>query len=96
MPKTVARRSVAGHGPVVGETMGHMATGNDNNPFSSDAPFLDLLVSVKTMTATIAKEMGDTVNSGDHYQVLFLLGVLLSITFIVNLTAHLVTRFKRK
>ena len=51
-----------GMGRVVGETMAVlMATGNaDNNPFSSDAPFLDLLVSVKTMTATIAKEMGDT------------------------------------
>ena len=89
-----------GMGRVVGETMAVlMATGNaDNNPFSSDAPFLDLLVSVKTMTATIAKEMGDTVNGGDHYQVLFLLGVLLfSITFIVNLTAHLVIHgVKRK
>jgi phosphate transport system permease protein len=42
--------------------------------------------------------MGDTVNGGDHYQVLFLLGVLLfSITFIVNLTAHLVIHgVKRK
>ena len=90
-----------GMGRVVGETMAVlMATGNaDNNPFSSDAPFLDLLVQFrKTMTATIAKEMGDTVNGGDHYQVLFLLGVLLfSITFIVNLTAHLVIHgVKRK
>ena len=76
-----------------------MATGNaDNNPFSSEAPFLDALVSVKTMTATIAKEMGVTVKGGDHYKVLFLLGVLLfTITFIVNLVAHLVIHgVKRK
>ena len=40
---------------------------------------------------TIAAELGETSKGSDHYQVLFLIGVLLfSITFIVNLAADLV------
>jgi ABC-type uncharacterized transport system permease subunit len=29
------------------------------------------------MTATIAQEMGDAVQGGEHYQVLFIIGVVL-------------------
>jgi phosphate transport system permease protein len=55
------------------------------------------LDSVRTVTATIAAELGETARGGDHYRVLFVLGVLLFlITFLVNLTADLVIRGVRK
>ena len=48
---------------------------------------------VRTMTATIASELGETVRGGAHYQVLFMIGVVLfAITFVVNLTADLVVK----
>lgn len=48
---------------------------------------------VRTMTATIAAELGEAVHGGDHYRVLFLMGVVLFVlTFFVNLTADLVVK----
>jgi phosphate transport system permease protein len=42
------------------------------------------------MTATIAAEMGETVQGSDHYFALFAIGIILfAITFIVNLLADL-------
>ena len=69
-----------------------------NNPFDSTFPFFHALTEVKTLTATIASEMGEVERGGDHWQVLFLIGVLLfTITFIVNMTAHFVVHgVKRK
>mgnify|MGYP003310670518 FL=1 len=42
--------------------------------------------------------MGEVERGGDHWQVLFLIGILLfTITFVVNMTAHLVVHgVKRK
>ncbi len=77
----------------VGETMAVlMATGHAVN--IPDSPF----DSVRTMTATIAAELGETAHGSPHYRVLFVLGlVLFTITFLVNLTADLVIRgFKGK
>jgi phosphate transport system permease protein len=76
----------------VGETMAVlMATGHSINIPSS------LLDSVRTLTATIAAELGETAQHSDHYRVLFLIGVLLfTITFVVNLTADLIVRGVRK
>ena len=89
-----------GMGRVVGETMAVlMATGHAlNNPFDSTFPFFHALTEVKTLTATIASEMGEVERGGDHWQVLFLIVVLLfTITFIVNMTAHFVVHgVKRK
>ena len=89
-----------GMGRVVGETMAVlMATGHAlNNPFDSTFPFFHALTEVKTLTATIASEMGEVERGGDHWQVLFPIGVLLfTITFIVNMTAHFVVHgVKRK
>ena len=89
-----------GMGRVVGETMAVlMATGHAlNNPFDSTFPFFHALTEVKTLTATIASEMGEVERGGDHWQVLFQIGVLLfTITFIVNMTAHFVVNgVKRK
>ncbi len=44
-------------------------------------------------TATIAAELGEASVHSDHYQVLFIIGILLfTITFAVNLAADLVVR----
>jgi phosphate transport system permease protein len=54
---------------------------------------LSPLDSVRTLTATIAAELGEAPVGSDHYQVLFIIGILLfSITFAVNLTADLIVR----
>jgi len=76
----------------VGETMAVlMATGNSVNiPHS-------LFDSVRTLTQTIAAELGETSHGSDHYRVLFLIGVLLFIiTFVINLSADLAVRGIRK
>jgi phosphate transport system permease protein len=81
-----------GVGRGIGETMAVlMATGHSVNiPHSA-------LDSVRTMTATIAAELGETARGSDHYRVLFILGTLLfTMTFAVNLTADLVIRGVRK
>jgi len=81
-----------GIGRAVGETMAVlMATGHSVNiPHSIFDP-------VRTLTATIAAELGETSQGSDHYQVLFIIGILLfSITFVVNLAADLVVKGVRK
>jgi phosphate transport system permease protein len=81
-----------GVGRGIGETMAVlMATGHSVNiPLSP-------LDSVRTMTATIAAELGETARGSDHYRVLFVLGSLLfTLTFLVNLTADLVIRGVKK
>jgi phosphate transport system permease protein len=72
----------------IGETMAVlMATGH-----AVQIPH-SVLDSVRTLTATIAAELGEAPVHSDHYQVLFLIGVLLfSITFVVNLTADLIIK----
>ena len=69
-----------------------MATGHAVNiPHSIFDP-------VRTLTATIAAELGEASEGSQHYRVLFLIGVLLfSITAVVNLTADMAIRgIKRK
>ena len=45
---------------------------------------------VRTMTATIAAEMGEVAQGSTHFHVLFAVGILLFvITFLVNLAASL-------
>ncbi len=69
-----------GFGRIVGETMTVlMVTGNSPN---LRATFLS---PVRTMTATIAAEMGEVVQGSDHYFSLFAIGlVLFIISFITN------------
>jgi phosphate transport system permease protein len=84
-----------GVGRAIGETMAVLlATGHSvNNPFNGEFPFLHALESVKTLTATIAAEMGEAPRDSDHYQVLFTIGILLfTLTFAVNLTADLIVK----
>jgi phosphate transport system permease protein len=48
------------------------------------------------MTATVALEMGDTVQNSPHYYALFAVGLaLFAITFAVNLVADLALRRTR-
>lgn len=55
-----------------------------------------LLDPVRTLTATIAAELGEAPVGSDHYQVLFIIGILLfSLTFIVNLSAELMVKGAR-
>ena len=75
-----------GIGRAIGETMAvMMVTGNAARmPLSLDSFFLP----VRTMTATIAAEMGEVAQGSTHFHVLFAIGIVLfAITFIVNLVA---------
>jgi len=48
---------------------------------------------VRTLTATVAAELGETVEGGMHYRVLFVIGSLLMIiSLITNLTADLIVK----
>lgn len=83
-----------GIGRAIGETMTvMMVTGN--------APILprgigNLFSPVRTMTATIAAEMGEVANGSVHYHVLFLIGIVLFlISLAVNITASTVI-FRQK
>jgi phosphate transport system permease protein len=81
-----------GVGRAVGETMAVlMATGHAVNiPHSIFDP-------VRTLTATIAAELGEASEGSQHYRVLFLLGVLLfSMTFVINVTADMIIRGIKK
>jgi phosphate transport system permease protein len=84
-----------GVGRAIGETMAvMMVTGN--------APVLPsglqaLFHPVRTMTATIAAEMGEVANGSTHYHTLFLIGVVLfAITLAVNLVAASIVFRQRK
>lgn len=75
-----------GVGRAIGETMTVlMVTGNAARmPLGFDAFFH----SVRTMTATIAAEMGEVARGSTHYHVLFVVGLALFIvTFLINLLA---------
>ncbi|MBN1854764.1 MAG: phosphate ABC transporter permease subunit PstC [Pirellulales bacterium] len=77
-----------GVGRAVGETMAVlMATGHAVQIPQS------LLDPVRTLTATIAAELGEVVAGGTHYRVLFVIGMVLFVmTFVVNLSADLVIK----
>lgn len=85
-----------GIGRVIGETMTvMMVTGN--------APVMPkglnaILMPVRTMTATIASEMGEVAIGSEHYQVLFFIGIVLFVfSFIINFLAFTISsrRLKR-
>ena len=80
-----------GLGRAIGETMTVlMVTGN---AAVVPAGFSGFLRPVRTMTATIAAEMGETAYQTPHYHALFAIGlVLFLIAFAVNVIADLATR----
>ncbi len=81
-----------GIGRVIGETMVvMMVTGN------SPVVPKSILAPLRTLTATIAGEMGETVGGSEHYFALFAVGlVLFIITFIINFVADSFLRRARK
>ena len=83
-----------GVGRAVGETMAVlMATGNGTQiPDNFFNPML-LLEKVRTLTATIASELPDTVHGDEHYQMLFVIGiVLLVISVFINVTSDIIVK----
>jgi phosphate transport system permease protein len=91
----VLTAAMLGIGRAIGETMTvMMVTGNAARiPDELGALFMP----VRTMTATIAAEMGEVANGSVHYHVLFTLGIVLFlISFIVNLTASTVVFQQKK
>jgi len=74
-----------GIGRVIGETMAVlMITGN-----AAVLP-TSILQPVRTLTATIAAEMGEAVSGSEHYYALFAIGIVLFIiSFVINLLADL-------
>ena len=79
----------------IGETMVvWMASGQSAQ---IPSPWWDLSQSVRTMTGTIAQEMGEVAKNTDPYYVLFAIGVVLLIfTFILNMISEFfMSRFKK-
>ncbi len=84
-----------GIGRIIGETIiVMMVTGN--------APVMphglgSLFDPVRTMTATIAAEMGEVAKGSTHYNVLFFIGIILfMISLIINITASAIVFRKKK
>ena len=81
-----------GMGRAVGETMAVLlATGHSNRiPLALTDP-------IRTMTATIAAEMGECVHGDDHYRVLFVLGIVLFvITCSINVASDMIIKGVKK
>ena len=84
-----------GLGRAIGETMlVMMVTGNAARmPVTIDSLFRP----IRTMTATIAAEIGEVAQGSSHYHVLFALGIILFLmTFLINLTAATTIFRKRR
>ncbi len=77
----IAAAVILGFGRAIGETMiVLMASGN-----AAVMDLLDAGASVRTLTATIAAELGEVARGGLHWRILFFLGTLLFITtFLLN------------
>ncbi|MFN8332403.1 MAG: ABC transporter permease subunit [Saprospiraceae bacterium] len=84
----IAAAAILGIGRAIGETMAVlMVTGN-----AAVVPH-SILEPVRTIPATIAAELGEAPQGGQHYKALFLLAVILFIiTFVLNLTVDIISR----
>jgi len=81
-----------GLGRAIGETMVVLILAGNSGLIPNSS-----LQAARTMTGTIAQEMGEVVRGGAHYSVLFAMGlVLFAITFVVNLAADMVLERQRK
>lgn len=90
----IAAGVVLGFGRAIGETMiVLMASGN-----AAIMELFDFTTSVRTVTATIAAELGEVAQGDPHWRVLFLLGVMLfAVTFVLNLVGDLaIQRLQKK
>jgi phosphate transport system permease protein len=88
----VSASIILGFGRAIGETMiVLMCAGNAANLTTN------IFLSVRTMTATIAAEMGEVSQGSDHYYALFFIGIVLfTITFFLNLIAEIIINKMRK
>ena len=84
---------MVGFGRAIGETMVVLMTSGNASILS-----WNLFYSARTITATVAAELAETVTHGPHYRILFMLGTLLFVvTFVSNLAADVVIhRLKHK
>jgi phosphate transport system permease protein len=84
-----------GVGRTIGETMVVlMVTGN---AAVMPTGLANLFAPVRTMTATIAAEMGEVANGSEHFHVLFFIGIVLFIiSLIINLAASAMIFRQRK
>ena len=83
---------VLGFGRAIGETM-IVLLASGNAPLVSGSVGL----STRTITATIAQELGEVVMGSEHYHVLFALGtILFASTFVLNLAGERVIHGLRK
>lgn len=89
----IAAAVLLGFGRALGETMiVLMASGN-----ASVVEPLNFASSVRTVTATIAAELGEVAHGDAHWRVLFFLGVLLfAVTFVLNLASAIIVRRLQK
>jgi phosphate transport system permease protein len=77
--------TVLGFGRAVGETMIVLMV------CSASVMSASIFDSARSITATIAAEMGEVVSGGDHYRILFMLGALLFIvTFLSNMAGEVI------
>lgn len=83
---------ILGFGRAMGETMIVLMASGSAPEFT-----LDVFKSVKTMTATIAAELGEVSQESPHYYALFFIGIVLFLfSFVINLTAELILSKKRR
>jgi phosphate transport system permease protein len=89
----IAAGVVLGFGRAIGETMiVLMASGN-----AAVMELSDFTTSVRTVTATIAAELGEVAQGDPHWRVLFLLGVMLfAVTFVLNLIGDVIIQRLQK
>lgn len=90
----IAAAVILGFGRAIGETMiVLMASGN-----AAAMDPTDFTTSVRTVTTTIAAELGEVAVGDPHWRVLFMLGVMLfGVTFVLNLLGSVaVKRLHRK
>lgn len=88
----IAAATILGFGRAIGETMIVILASGNAALFDAN-----LGHSARTVTATIAQELGEVVVGSAHYHVLFALGAVLFVgTFVVNLAGERVVEGMRK
>ncbi len=81
-----------GMGRAIGETMVVLMLAGNSGLIVTNP-----LIAARTLTGTVAQEMGEVVQGGLHFSVLFVMGlVLFVVTFVINLAADVVLERQRK
>jgi phosphate transport system permease protein len=89
----IAAGVVLGFGRAIGETMIVLMASRN----AAVMELFDFSTSVRTVTATIAAELGEVAQGDPHWRVLFLLGVMLfAVTFILNMLGDVIIQRLQK